>query len=465
MIPKLCAILLYGLSCATHGAFFPGSFVVPDPVAWRLRAAPSREWRRTATVMLGSHVPPEEETLDSLGLQQTGSLSSLSRRKAILSGMAGQSAEAAWRRAVSTAAIAIDADRGTSGILPPGTIEQIESGRAVVIPNWLTPSETTALRNDVKSTFEDGHFKNFILSRNPNKADNAANDRWIMPSFSSTAKDGPFVDPTVGNFAIRQKLKVRMAEIKAVLASQMQDRPTLADEVQQMHEMEYLRYGEGALLQRHTDEHHVELKRPNGSRLPKKPNASRRSVTWMVYLNEDWDGTADGGQLRLHERARPSTSYVGARGPDLQVGWLKATSNQGEEPVFLDPLRPGPENENCILYTCDAAGKKRDLSRKPFANIALYLGGGDVLARKLMMDDREDAARLHLIDAPKSLVSSLMTPPSDPAGEDGGERVRDIVPKAGTLVMFDSVSLPHEVLQTNRERFGVQGWFHEKLYM
>ena len=50
------------------------------------------------------------------------------------------------------------------------------------------------------------------------------------------------------------------------------------------------------------------------------------------------------------------------------------------------------------------------------------------------------------------------------AGEDGGERMRDIVPKAGTLVMFDSVSLPHEVLQTNRERFAIQGWFHEKLY-
>mmetsp|Transcript_29989 Transcript_29989/g.39253 ORF Transcript_29989/g.39253 Transcript_29989/m.39253 type:complete len:211 (+) Transcript_29989:110-742(+) len=202
----------------------------------------------------------------------------------------------------------------------------------------------------------------------------------------------------------------------------------------------------------------------------KKPNASRRSVTWMVYLNDDWDGDKDGGHLRLHERAEPSVSYVGARGGDLQVGWLKANSLQGEQPVFLDPLRPGPENENCVLYTVDSQGVTRDLSRKPFANIALYLGGGDAMARKLMVDNTEDAARLHLIDAPKSLVSNMMAQrqqqqqaSSNPTGEDGGERIRDIVPTAGTLVMFDSVSLPHEVLTVHRERFGVQGWFHEKL--
>mmetsp|Transcript_17839 Transcript_17839/g.25716 ORF Transcript_17839/g.25716 Transcript_17839/m.25716 type:complete len:185 (+) Transcript_17839:106-660(+) len=182
----------------------------------------------------------------------------------------------------------------------------------------------------------------------------------------------------------------------------------------------------------------------------------------MVYLNDDWN-ELDGGQLRLHERKQPSVSCVGARGGDLQVGWLKADVQNGEEPVFLDPLREGPENENCMLYTVDSDGNKRDLSSKPFANIALYLGGGDAMARKFMVENRSDAARLHLIDAPKSLVSSVLPPNIDPAGEDGGERTRDVVPRAGTLVMFDSVSLPHEVLQTQKERFGVQGWFHEKL--
>ena len=58
-----------------------------------------------------------------------------------------------------------------------------------------------------------------------------------------------------------------------------------------------------------------------------------------------------------------------------------------------------------------------------------------------------------------------MLPPVGAAGEDGGERVRDVAPLGGTLVMFDSVSLPHEVMPTTqRERFACSGWFHERLY-
>ena len=83
------------------------------------------------------------------------------------------------------------------------------------------------------------------------------------------------------------------------------------------------------------------------------------------------------------------------------------------------------------------------------------------MARSLMVEQQEDKERFHLIDAPKNLVAEVMKTEPPPAGEDGGEKIRDILPQAGTLVMFDSVSLPHEVLTTNRERFGVQGWFHE----
>ena len=97
------------------------------------------------------------------------------------------------------------------------------------------------------------------------------------------------------------------------------------------------------------------------------------------------------------------------------------------------------------------------------ANVALREMGGDAVARRLMVDNPADASRFHLIDAPRRVVSQWL-PTAGPEGEDGGERVRDIVPQAGTLVMFDSVSLPHEVLTTNRLRYGLQGWFHEKLY-
>ena len=46
-------------------------------------------------------------------------------------------------------------------------------------------------------------------------------------------------------------------------------------------------------------------------------------------------------------------------------------------------------------------------------------------------------------------------------GADGGERVRTIAPESGTLVLFDSVAVPHEVLATRSERYAVNGWFHE----
>lgn len=383
-------------------------------------------------------------------------LYAVSRRKAVTTAAVG--AEVLWRQAVARAVAAPD----TAPVLPMGTLERIEAGKAVIIPNWLSAEECRAVCEDVRHCFQGGQFTNFILSRNPNKADKAANDRWIMPSFASTKANGPFADATVGNYQLRQSLRYKMAQVKATLAKGLTDRPTLANDVAQTHEMEYLRYGVGAQLGRHVDEHHLELKRPNGSKLPLKPNASRRSITWLIYLNDGWQ-ESDGGQLRLHERASDSVSYVGARKNDLQVGWLRQmNANQREQPVFLDPNRDGPENETCMLYTIDANGLQRDLSSKPFANLALYLGGGDNMARKLMVKDPADAQRFHLIDAPKSLVSGLTNP--NPTGEDGGERIRDILPQAGTLVMFDSVSLPHEVLITNQERFGIQGWFHEKIH-
>ena len=373
----------------------------------------------------------------------------ISRREAIVAAMAGLSAEAAWKVAVDMAASA--ATSPTDLGLSSDTIRTIESGRAAIISDFMSLEECAELRQDVKQCYDGGYFKNFILSTNPKKADKQANDRWIMPSFYKSSKtDGPFVDPSVGNFALRQRFKARMAQVKAYLAQNLDDRPTLANDWPQTHEMEFLRYGVGARLQRHTDEHHVEIQRPNGSRLPKKPNATRRSVTFIVYLDDEWRED-DGGELRLHERASPSVARVGSRGQDLQVGWLKAT--EGEQPVFLDPLRPGPENENCMLYTFDGNGVKRDLSSKPFANIALHLGGGDGIARKIMVEDKTDAQRFHLIDAPKSLVATLANPPSKPAGEDGGEMIRDVAPRAGTLVLFDSVSVPHEVIATNKERY------------
>ena len=46
-----------------------------------------------------------------------------------------------------------------------------------------------------------------------------------------------------------------------------------------------------------------------------------------------------------------------------------------------------------------------------------------------------------------------------------GEAIREIQPVAGTLLLFDSVAVPHEVLAVTAERPRVActGWFHELL--
>merc|ERR1740138_742902 len=106
--------------------------------------------------------------------------------------------------------------------------------------------------------------------------------------------------------------------------------------------MSYTRYGPGAFLPRHTDEHHAELKKahPVASgdehlkvKVPSTSSElaalqSRRSVTWLVYLNDDWNVGSDGGELRVHERGAKPTHHVGsgARSADLQIGWLRATA-------------------------------------------------------------------------------------------------------------------------------------------
>ena len=179
----------------------------------------------------------------------------LSRRKAIVATMAGLNAEAVWRKAVAIASEEMNSSSSqltsSSLSLPSNTIEQLEAGRAVIVPNWLSLSEIRQLRNDAKSCFESNQFTNFILSRNPNKADKAVNDRWIMPSFSPKygINEGPFANPTVGSFTTRNLFKAKMAQVKAFLSKELHDCTTLADSsLDQTHEMEYLRYDKGAFL-------------------------------------------------------------------------------------------------------------------------------------------------------------------------------------------------------------------------
>ena len=43
----------------------------------------------------------------------------------------------------------------------------------------------------------------------------------------------------------------------------------------------------------------------------------------------------------------------------------------------------------------------------------------------------------------------------------GGQKAKEVAPSGGTLVLFDSQMVEHEVLATNRERWALVGWFLE----
>ena len=120
------------------------------------------------------------------------------------------------------------------------------------------------------------------------------------------------------------------------------------------------------------------------------------------------------------------------------------------------------------------------------------MAAGDSLVQKLLVDRygrsaavtagpphaifAEVAHRFHFLEPPKSKAGDLLA--SLGLGDDGygassgqlsargagGDEyvVKDVFPLGGTLVLFDSVALPHEVLATiGRERFACSGWFHE----
>eukprot|EP00566_Odontella_aurita_P013947 CAMPEP_0113554430 /NCGR_PEP_ID=MMETSP0015_2-20120614/16145_1 /TAXON_ID=2838 /ORGANISM="Odontella" /LENGTH=441 /DNA_ID=CAMNT_0000455571 /DNA_START=221 /DNA_END=1547 /DNA_ORIENTATION=+ /assembly_acc=CAM_ASM_000160 len=283
--------------------------------------------------------------------------------------------------------------------IPDWVAANLHGGRVTVLPNWLPPSLLSSLRSDARALFaEGGHFQPDALaaysikkqrqSRSGSgneKIIDAAYDRTIMPSFfASTGKEGPFANfDGLGDGQSRKQFAALMESVRTQLTADL-GRPTLGTlNRERTNEMSYSRYGPGAFLPRHTDEHHGELKKAHpvasgdenlkrvtmSKSSTDKTDASdslattvasdkptRRSVTWLVYLNDDdWNADVDGGHLRVHERAAFSEQPVGARGADLQVGWLKATDSLPEQPVFLDASLPG--RSNCALYCCEGGAE------------------------------------------------------------------------------------------------------------
>ena len=248
----------------------------------------------------------------------------------------------------------------------------------------------------------------------------------------------------------------------------------------------------GADLKRHMDEKHEELKSSKRWGLQ-----TRRSISWLLYLNDEtWDPVINGGQLRCFRRkGRLYPSYYGKCGcheGNIQVGWLEKMNYT--KPVYMQTWSSIPQ----LSSRRDMSEPRRDRDYTDAAVSALYVLS--VFKRKIFITSKFIAnegnevqteksdniqPRLNFFEKCKkymlpaiikegmlssfSLIENYASWLDDARdGVQGRSRAPfntesvEVVPRGGTLCLFDSVSLPHEVLPTHKgKRLAVAGWFHE----
>jgi hypothetical protein len=354
-------------------------------------------------------------------------------------------------------------NNGKDTLLSPSVYSTIEAGKIAILPNFLSEADILPLRTDAQNLWNDNKFSTDALA-----------------AYGSSGKFDPSKDRTVlrlpqwksegsGNYELRLTFGNHLANVRSELAYNL-NRPKLdRGAATTMYgygstEISYTRFGPGAFLKRHVDEHHEELKGVAGWSKP-----TRRSISWLIYLNDpDWDGRRDGGRLRCFERKNRPTGRIGAtENGDLQIGWLRATAlDPYERPVYLDGKKH--DHGECAMYLVNESDKTRNYVTKGFkTNPIMYIAGSEAMVKKILFSDRADLAdRFHLIEPPKSKIGDFLRGDDAYAGsgEDGtfDEELEEVDPRGGTLVLFDSATMPHEVLATkNRERWACSGWFHE----
>ena len=350
-------------------------------------------------------------------------------------------------------------------MLPPSAYETVLRGGIAVVPDFLPRDVARALRDDATDLHRSGHFAaDALAAYGERKEFDPSRDRTVLKLDRWKREDLGDAGLRHGTFASI------MGGLRSDLARNL-GRPMLETGASVTSygkgstEISYTRFGPGAYLKRHVDEHHEELK---GRRGWEKP--TRRSISWLIYLNDhDWDPAVHGGSLRCFRRRADlsEADRVGARdNGDLQIGWLRPTATDPtERPVFLDGRRPNP-NGHCAMYLADdggGTGGARYISGDFHPSPALFVSGSELLARRLLIDSPSLAPRFHFIEPPKSAASELLRRGSStPSAPFDDEVAVDVPPLGGTLVVFDSVSLPHEVLPAiGRERWASSGWFHE----
>ena len=129
---------------------------------------------------------------------------------------------------------------------------------------WLGKLREPGRGRDAEQCYSSGKFCLDALAAKKVKQRgrlDPSDDRHVLPSFfASKGTEGPWVDDSIGDAAARKNFKARISALRNSLASDLHGRQTLAMDAARTHELAYTRYGIGAQLARHTDEHHGALK-------------------------------------------------------------------------------------------------------------------------------------------------------------------------------------------------------------
>ncbi|KAJ1412120.1 hypothetical protein B484DRAFT_402438, partial [Ochromonadaceae sp. CCMP2298] len=200
----------------------------------------------------------------------------------------------------------------------------------------------------------------------------------------------------------------------------------------------------GALLRRHLDERHEELKGRRGWTSP-----SRRSFSWLLYLHQDWT-PEKGGLLRTFPPVgRVVRGPPGANMDDLQSRTDFALHDPSTGVTDADFEKHVDFSRVPGLASLLSESKSQFESTSKSQSWVRFLS----IERMALVPEEEGIGNIG-----SSSSSSGSTHSKTPEGC----ACVDIPPLGGTLVIFDSVCLPHEVRETLvGKRPALAGWMHE----
>jgi hypothetical protein len=370
-------------------------------------------------------------------------------------------------------------------------ISQIRQGQIYIEHDFISPSEVKALRDDIAQLL---HADKFQLSGLSNRVKGDQN------LFGKSDRLTCTITPDLwGYSSVRILLEEKLEDLKRKLelvlsppndgdAEDNSDDGTLDLHLAEVY---YSISPKGSRLPRHQDERHEETKGDKGW-----INETRRSISWILYLNDDWASHhVDGGALMVD--SKPSGSggelrafcrkggWCGSNDGNLQVGWLRSVEDFEFDPIFLDSwvkveaCESSKEPETMkwrpmsALYRIKKGRRSKKIRRQSQAEDEFhrkdfpqreYLSkpfGPDspTWPKQLGLEPLEFAQALALQLSNQDLQENFIGT-EDISGP--GIEIIDVVPYAGTLVMFDSVVVPHEVMEVKSgQRLAVAGWFHE----